>query len=343
MPVRNEGAFIRQSLRAVLDQDYPRDLIEVLVTDGMSTDETRKTINEFQANDYRIKLIDNPGKIVPTGLNAALKLATGEIIVRVDGHCEIAPDYVRRCVAHLESSDIDAVGGPLETVGESQMAEAIAMAMSSTFGVGGSAFRTVKTESMLTDTVAFPAYKRSVIEKAGLFDEELVRNQDDEYNYRLRKLGARILLAVDVNCRYFSRSSLRKLFKQYFQYGYWKVRVFQKHPGQMQLRHFVPVAFVLSLMSLLLASLFFWPARLLFGLALMLYAFANILASMLTVRNGKWHHVFRLPVIFATLHVSYGFGFIVGLARFAPRWFTRREQSLPFVLTQIPGDHSEVL
>ena len=236
MPVRNEGAFMSRSLKAVLAQDYPQDRMEILVIDGMSTDSTRATIAAFQADDQRIKLLDNPGRIVPTGLNAAHRVATGEIIVRVDGHCEIAPDYVCRCVDHLQHEPVDAVGGPLETVGETLVASAVAAAMSSPFGVGGSAFRTVKEKSMLTDTVAFPAYKRSVVERAGFFDEELVRNQDDEYNYRLRKLGAKILLASDVHCRYYSRSSLRSLGRQYLQYGYWKVRVLQKHPGQMQPR-----------------------------------------------------------------------------------------------------------
>ncbi len=148
------------------------------------------------------------------------------------------------------------VGGPLETVGESLTARAIAAAMSSRFGVGGSAFRLADSETQFTDTVAFPAYQRAVIDAAGPFDEELVRNQDDEYNYRLRKLGVKILLARDVRSQYFSRATLTKLWSQYFQYGYWKVRVMQKHPRQMQLRQFVPPLFVITLIAFLLLSPF---------------------------------------------------------------------------------------
>src|SRR5438445_2255635 len=240
IPVRDDAVFIERSLRAVLAQDYPHDRMEVIVADGFSEDGTRELISRISDSHPNVRLIDNPGKIVSTGLNAALRLAKGDIIIRVDGHCEIASDYVRRCVEHLTQDEIDCVGGPLQTVGETYQARAIAAAMSSTFGVGGSAFRVGITDSQLTDTVPFPAYWRQTIQRAGPFDEELVRNQDDEYNYRLRKLNGRILLSPDVRSRYYSRASFRKLWKQYFQYGFWKVRVMQKHPRQMRARQFLP-------------------------------------------------------------------------------------------------------
>ena len=240
MPVRNEAEYIEKSLGAVLEQDYPPDLMEVIISDGMSTDGTRDIVRSFESNRHNIFLIDNPGKIVPAGLNKAINQAKGEIIIRVDGHCEIESTYVRRCVKHLLKGGIDAVGGPIETIGENNISEAIAIGMSSNFGVGGSAFRTIKNKEAFVDTVAFPAYPKRTIEKCGLFDEELVRNQDDEYNYRLRELGGKILLSPDIKSKYYGRSSLKALWRQYFQYGYWKVRVMQKHPRQMRLRHFVP-------------------------------------------------------------------------------------------------------
>src|SRR5437867_2140905 len=221
MPVRNEGAFIARSLGAVVSQDYPRDRLEVIVSDGMSTDSTREVIADISRQHANVVLIDNLEKIAATGLNQALRVARGEIIVRVDGHCEIASDYVRHCVSHLLDDKAECVGGPLETIGETFTAQAIAAAMSSRFGVGGSAFRVGTKEPRLTDTVAFPAYKRETIQRAGDFDEELVRNQDDEYNYRVRKLGGRILLSPDVRSRYYSRAGFASLWKQYFAYGYW--------------------------------------------------------------------------------------------------------------------------
>src|SRR5690606_1087521 len=231
--------------------------MEILVVDGMSDDGTREYVRARQADHPCLRLIDNPARIVPPALNIALRHARGDIIVRVDGHCEIATDYVRRCVDHLLNDDIDGVGGPIETIGETQEAESIALAMSPWFGVGGSAFRTVRDRAMLVDTVVFPAYKRETVERVGAFDEEQVRNQDDEYNYRLREQGGKLLLAPDVTSKYYSRGSMRLLWRQYFQYGFWKYRVMQKHPRQMRPRQFVPPAFVAGLIGSALLGLIF--------------------------------------------------------------------------------------
>ncbi len=324
LPIRNEARFIARGLGAVLAQDYPVDRLEVLVSDGMSTDATREIVKSAQDRHPQVRLIDNLGHIVPTGLNAALAQARGEIIVRVDGHCEIAPDYVRRCVDHLLHDGVDGVGGPLETIGDTSLAKAIATAMSSPFGVGGSAFRTVRNKTMLADTVAFPAYTRSIMDKAGGFDEELVRNQDDEYNYRLRKLGAKILLAADVQARYYSRTSLRSLWRQYFQYGYWKVRVLQKHPRQMQPRQFVPPLFVAALLFTLLLLPFSPITGCVLGLAISgSYLVVNLAASVMAARQAKWRLLPYLPVIFTVLHLSYGLGFLTGLVNFWNRWKQR--------------------
>lgn len=320
MPVRNEATFIARALRAVLAQDYPSEQMEVIVADGMSTDRTCEIVQAFQAQHPGVKLITNPGKIVPTGLNLAIEQASGEVVVRIDGHCEIANDYIRRCVEHLLNDDVDGVGGSLETIGETPLAGVIARAMSSSFGVGGSAFRTKKDRTMLTDTVAFPAYTRTILERAGPFDEQLVRNQDDEYNYRLRKMGAKILLAADVHCRYYSRSSLRSLWRQYFQYGYWKVRIMQKHSGQMQPRQFVPPLFVAACLTALLLLPMFPVTRYFLAIAVSSYAIANVTASMLSLRNHKYSLLALLPIAFATLHLAYGFGFLTGLVRFWRYW-----------------------
>ncbi|HKR13092.1 MAG TPA: sugar transferase [Pyrinomonadaceae bacterium] len=323
MPVRNEAAFIRRSLDAVLAQDYPAERMEVIVADGMSTDGTQQIVHSFQAQHPELKLINNPGKIVPTGLNLAIAQSHGEVIVRVDGHCEIAADYVRRCVDHLLHDDagdeVDGVGGPLETIGETPVARMIAVAMSSVFGVGGAAFRT-SNKTMLTDTVAFPAYRRSMVERAGPFDTELVRNQDDEYNYRLRKMGAKILLASDVRCRYYSRSSLSSLGRQYFQYGYWKVRVLQKHSGQMQARQFAPPLFAGACLLFLLLLPLTPVAGYLLAAAVGSYALANITASIFSLRKNKYKLLPLLPIVFATMHLAYGLGFLTGLGRFWKRW-----------------------
>jgi len=319
MPIRNEVEYVERSLSAVLRQDYPADRFEVIVADGISTDGTLQVIKQIQSKWPQLWLVENPGKIVATGLNAAISRARGEVIVRVDGHCEIAPHYVRRCVEHLRREDSSVVGGSIETVGETPLARVIAAAMSSPFGVGNSAFRTTKHKTLLVDSVPFPAYKRSVIEQAGPADEELVRNQDDEYNYRIRKLGGSILLASDVNSRYYSRSTLFSLARQYFQYGFWKVRVLQKHPHQMSLRQFVPPAFVASLMISL--ALIFWQGSPIPLLTILVpYSLANLWAALGTAYKQGWGKMFLLPVVFAILHLSYGLGFLWGLLRFSRRW-----------------------
>lgn len=324
LPAYNEVAYVERALQAVLAQNNVGKM-EILVADGMSTDGTRQIVERIarehpQAN---IRIVDNPGKIVATGMNLAMSNAKGEIIIRVDGHCVIAPDYVRKCVEHIEKDGVDGVGGPMASIGETSVARITAIAMSSPFGVGNSAFRTTTGQTMLADTVPFPAYTREIIEQAGLYDEELVRNQDDEYNYRIRELGGKILLADDVRSTYYSRGSLAKLWKQFYQYGFYKVRVLQKHPRQMQVRQFVPPAFVAGLVGSLVIGLL-WPAAMgLFWVVAGSYVAANVGASVVTAARRGWKSLPLLPLTFAILHVSYGLGFLVGLARFWNRWGDR--------------------
>lgn len=338
MPIRNEGGFIRQSLSAVLEQDYPSDRMEIIVCDGMSTDDTRDVVRELQADHGGIRLVDNPGKIAPTALNIATDHSTGEIVARVDGHCVIAPDYIRCCVKHLVEDGVDGVGGPIETIGQSPAAGLVATAMSSRFGVGGSAFRVGDVQARIVDSIAFPAYTRAIIERAGRYDEQLVRNQDDEYNYRLRKMGARLMLAADVQSKYYSRSSYRKLARQYFQYGLWKVRVFQKHPRQMRARQFAPLVLVTSVIVLALVS--FVSALAQWALAGLLAVYGLVILVGAVANAGRCHgwRLILLPVAFAILHFSYGFGFLCGLIRFAPGWFSASDSDLTAVVTGESGN-----
>ena len=338
LPVRNEARFLNRSLGSVLSQDYPADRMEVIVADGLSTDETRVIIESLQHRHPQLRLVDNPGLIVSTGLNAAILQARGEIIIRIDGHCEIERDYVRCCVRHLVEDRFDGVGGPLETIGETPIAEAIAVAMGSRFGVGNSAFRTTKETSDLPDTIAFPAYTRAIIERAGPYDEELVRNQDDDYNYRLRAMRANLLLAGDVRSRYFNRGSLQSLWKQYFQYGYWKVRIMQKQPRQMRARQFAPPLFAAGLLLGSLMAPFAFMARWLLGLVIASYFICNLAVSALSVWKKRPRSPWALPVAFAIIHLAYGFGFLLGLVVFTGRWKDfRRSHTVAWSSTKIPN------
>ena len=321
MPIRNEADFIQRSLSAVLTQDYPHDCFEVLVADGMSTDQTRAIVQATAAEhpDISVKIIDNPRQIVPTGFNAALAQAKGEVIVRVDGHTIIEPDYLHECVSALERSGADNVGGRMDAVGTTLFGEAAALATSSPFGVGGARFHYSDQEDWV-DTVYMGAWRRDVFEHLGCFDEELVRNQDDEFNYRTRAAGGQILLSPNIRSRYFNRSTPRALWRQYYHYGFYKVRVLQKHPAQMRPRQFVPPIFALSLLLGAALAPFSKPARQLWKAALATYGLANLAASVKLAHANGWQHLKRLPAVFFTLHFSYGLGFLAGLVHFRDRW-----------------------
>ena len=321
MPIKNEERYIERSLAAVLNQDYPSEKLEVLIADGNSTDDTREKISEIlSGSKISLKIIDNPTGVVPKALNLGLQYAKGEIIIRVDGHCEIQKDYVSVCVEHLFNGEAECVGGSIDTIGESDIAQAIALAMRSPFGVGGVAFRVEGEESKFTDSVPFPAYLRKVFDQIGLYDEEMLCNEDDEFNYRLRKNNGRILLLHNLRTRYYSRGSLSSLWKQYFRYGLWKVRILQKYPQQMRPRQFVPLAFVLVLiLTVILAVILPWAWIPLVSL-LGVYALANLVAAFLIASREAWRYFWPLPLAFATIHVGYGLGFLVGLLRFAGSW-----------------------
>jgi succinoglycan biosynthesis protein ExoA len=327
LPVRNEAAFIVRSLGAVLGQDYPHELMEVLLVDGMSSDGTREKAMGAAARvpSIAFRILDNPRRIAPTALNVGVLEARGDVVVRVDGHCEVAPDYVSRCIETLAATGAAGVGGPIETVGETSVARAIAAAMSSRFGVGDSGFRTGTSVRRETDTVAFPAYPRVVLDKSGPFDEELVRNQDDEYNYRLRERGGRIVLDPAIRSRYWSRASLRSLWRQYLQYGYWKVRVMQKHPRQMRPRQLVPALFVGTLLALGVAAPVWHPATWALAVVGAGYLAATLTASFFVAAGSGWSQLVLLPAVFAALHFGYGLGFLGGLVRFMGRWGGRAE------------------
>ncbi len=328
LPIRNEARYIAQCLDAVVAQDYPHEKIEILVVDGMSHDGTRDVVAQFSARDARIRLIDNPERIVPTALNRGIRVARGAVIIRVDGHTVIAPDYVRRCIEQLAITGADNVGGAMRAASDTWIGKAIVLATSSPFGVGSARFHYAETAGWV-DTVYLGAYRREVFDRLGLFDEELVRNQDDEFNLRLVRAGGKIWLDPQIHSTYFSRATLRGLWKQYFEYGFWKVRVIQKHRQPASWRHLVPVTFVLALGLSLSASVVL-QSILGFAGVILPYALASLgSAAWLSLRNGVRYFPV-LPLAFATMHLAYGLGFLAGLLRFAGD-ASRREFKFGFV------------
>jgi len=313
--MRNEARYIEGCLRSILAQDYPAEFLQVLIIDGQSTDNSRAIVERLIANQPHCQLIHNPKMFQAAGWNIGIECARGDIIGIVSAHSELAPDYVSQAVSTLQRTNADLVGGPMRAFGQGAWAQVTALATSSPFGVGGARFHYAEREEQV-DTVYMGVCRREVYARIGGFDEEMVRNQDDELSYRLLEHGGKIICNPAIKSKYFNRADLPGLGKQYVQYGFWKVRVMQKHPRQMRLRQFVPPTFVAALLgAAILAPVFDW-ARVLFALTLSVYLATNLAVSFRIARATTWKHLHRLPIIFATLHFSYGSGFLAGLARF---------------------------
>lgn len=353
LPIRNESNFISNTLDSIINQEYPMDNLEIIIADGMSDDGTREILHIYQKKYSNIKLVDNPERIVPTGFNRALNQAKGDIIIRIDGHSEVDLDFVENRIRLLEEKDSDCVGGATEHIADNAVGQAVKTAQSSKFGVGGVAFREDATEGKYVDTLAFGVYKREVFEKIGGYDEELVRNQDDEFNFRLIQNGGKIWLDPSIKSVYYPRNSLKKLFKQYFQYGFYKVRVMQKRRAFASWRHLVPGVFVLALfVSVLTFPISHFPFYLILGSYLTANLSATIWEIFKLVTRYKsqttnhqllvtshqspvtTHHspianhqspitAVLLPITFFTLHFSYGLGFLCGLVIFWNKWNDR--------------------
>lgn len=314
VPCRNEARFITKFLDSVLANDYPKTNLEVLIIDGMSDDGTRDIIKSYTERHGFISLLDNAKKITPAALNLGIRCAKGEVVMRMDVHAEYPTNYISGLVSVLLESGADNVGGLCVTVPAKNtvIGKAIAMALAHPFGVGNSYFRIGVTEPRWVDTVPFGCYRKEVFDRIGLFDEDLIRNEDDELNLRLIKHGGRILLVPQIVAYYYARDSLRKLWRMYFQYGYFKPLVARKIGGNLTIRQLVPGAFVLSLVLLTVLAPWSGLASLLAGGLLSTYVAANICASWITAVRTKAKSAFALPLIFPVLHFAYGLGFLKG-------------------------------
>ncbi len=312
LPIRNEAAFIERCLGAVLAQDYPADRLEILIADGMSDDGTLDLIAAMPGGE-RVRIIPNPARIQAAGLNALIREAYGDILVRVDGHTIIAPDYVRACVDALRESGAWNVGGPMIPAGTTPMGRAIAAAGRSPFAVP-SAFHVAGAASF-TDTVYLGAWPRWVFERVGGYNEQFAANEDYELNVRIRAAGGRVYLISLHSLNLLWPANTEALARQYWRYGQSKIKTLEAHPGSLRPRQLAAPVLVAALS---LGGVLAWvsrPIRALTALVLIAYAAANLLASLqVASRSGRGLFP-RLPVVFAAMHFSWGAGFWAGLGR----------------------------
>lgn len=315
LPCRNEQGFIQETLESILQQEPPEGGFEILVADGMSTDGTREYLEQMAAEHPQIRVIDNPGRIVSTGLNAAIRAAHGNIIVRMDAHTIFAPDYIRQCLAVLNETGADNVGGPMRTTAQTFMERAIRAVFHSAFAVGGARSHLANYEGYV-DTVIYGCWDKRVFERIGYFDEELVRNQDDEHNFRLTRAGGKIYQSTRICSQYHVRGSLKALFRQYMQYGYWKVLVIRKHRMPASWRHLVPGAFVGILCLLAATGVFWFPALWAAGGLVVLYLAAALVAALAIAKRSQWALFPVMPLVIGCFHFGYGYGFLRGILDF---------------------------
>jgi len=326
VPCRNEVTAIDAFLNSLLNQELENINWEVIIADGMSDDGTRDVLQQFSKKHRQIRVIDNPSHIASTGLNACIRAATGNIVIRMDVHTEYKADYVRRCVEVLERTNAANVGGACIAIQTGYVGRAIAGAFHSPFAVGGARWHRPTYEGPV-DTVHLGCWRREVLEQIGFFDETLVRNQDDELNLRLSRAGGAIWQSPEIVSWYHPRSSLGALFRQYFQYGFWKVAVIKKHRLPASWRHLVPGAFVLVNFVVLAAALLgiifgrgpsFWFTAAAIGTDVA-YAAAVLIAGYFVAKKDSWVLFPMLPLVFSTYHVAYGLGFLFGIFHFSIR------------------------
>jgi cellulose synthase/poly-beta-1,6-N-acetylglucosamine synthase-like glycosyltransferase len=326
MPSFNEEHYIEACIASVQAQDYPAELIEILVADGRSTDRTREILERLSAADPRIRMIDNPARLQAAGLGLLVKEATGEVIVRMDVHAEYAPDYVRRCVEVLERTGADNVGGAQRAKARTPFQRALCAALASPLGVGGARYRSAEAEGFV-DTVFLGAFRRRVFETVGLWDPGAITNEDAELNQRILDAGGQIYLSKDIVVHYFPRDSLKALATQYFRYGRGRARTLLKLGTFPTLRPLLPFFLVSGAAALLLAPPL-WP------LAPAAFATYALATGAEAVRVGRGLGARAIPTIWAifpVLHASHGAGFAAGLWQYLrhPDWPAEPERVPP--------------
>ena len=315
LPVRNEEKYITACVESIFAQDYPAEKMEVIFVDGCSEDRTVAMLHEMREAHPQIVVLDNPKRTVPYAMNIGIRASTADIIVRLDAHAEYPSDYIRLSVETLLTVDCDNAGGVCETRGKGFMGDAIAAMLATPLGVGNSSFR-IANEDKYVDTVPFGCWRKELFDRIGGFDERMTRNQDNELNHRIRKNGGKVYLNHKIRVLYYCRDTMRGIMKMGYMNGKWGVITMTLVPGSMGVRHFVPLAFVVSTIGLVLLTLL--TRSMLFGGLLALEWGAYLLLDFFyayQIAKEKGAKFFPVEVIlYPAFHFAYGTGSLVGIA-----------------------------
>ncbi|MCB2195286.1 MAG: glycosyltransferase family 2 protein [Bacteroidetes bacterium] len=311
IPCLNEEKFIEKTLKSIINSDFDKDKLEVLIYDGNSEDRSTEIIKDYEEKFDYINLRINNERIAPVAFNEGIKEANTEFVMILGAHSEVATNYFTKCVDFLQNNkNYDVVGGVLKNKGVDKVSDSIATAMSSPFGVGGAHFRTGR-KSGDVDTVAFGVYRKSIFKKVGLFNEKLIRGQDGEMNFRIVKNDGKIYLLNTTYAEYYVRSSFKKLFKQYFQYGYWKFKLNVINKTFISLRQIVPSLFILLILLTIISGFYFKSVFILCLSFIILYFILGIYQSLRLAASLITR--FHILLSFIVLHISYGLGYFAGL------------------------------
>ncbi len=314
VPVYNEEATIRLLLEAIYNQTYPRNEIQVVISDGMSTDSTRQVIHQFadEKSDLEIIIVENPKRVIPSALNRAIENAKGEIIVRLDAHSVPYPDYIDHCVKAIEAGYGDNVGGGWEIKpgANSWQAKAIALAAAHPLGVGDARYR-VGGQAKIVETVPFGAFRKSLVDKIGWYNEKLLTNEDYEFNVRIMKAGGKVWFDPAIRTVYFARATFKDLARQYWRYGYWKGKMVQLFPETLRWRQFLPPLFVCSILFFFILIWFFPKAGWILAVEAGLYLGILIMAGIQVASSLRdWRLIIGIPTAISTMHLSWGTSFL---------------------------------
>ncbi len=314
VPCYNEEKSISFLLTALYRQNYQKDSMEIIIVDGLSTDNTIKEISSFAEvhPDLNIRVIPNSKKIIPAAINLGILNSNGEIIVRMDAHSVPDQDYIKYCVENLKNNIAANVGGKWQIIpgSESLIAKCISLAAGHPFGVGDAKYRYSQTAEYV-DTVPFGAFYKSLTDEIGLFNEELLANEDYEFNVRIRNSGKKIYFDPKITTKYIARENWVDLAKQYWRYGYWKFKMLKNYPDTLRWRQAIPPVFVAGIIFLLLLALFSSTAFILISIILSVYIFVLVLGTLFSIKKTKnFLCIFGVPISIMVMHFSWGLGFI---------------------------------